>query len=155
MFKAFFKEFRDFAVKGNVIDMAVGIIIGAAFNNIVNSLVRDIIMPPIGIILGNIDFTNMFVVLQDGKVLPPYHTLAAAQSAGAITLNIGAFINYLISFIIVAFSVFVMIKAINKFKDKPQPAPLNTKECPYCARTIPLKAVKCPECTADLKKSKR
>ncbi|AKL97860.1 large-conductance mechanosensitive channel protein MscL [Endomicrobium proavitum] len=149
--KSFFKEFKDFAVKGNVIDMAVGIIIGAAFNNIVNSLVKDIIMPPIGILLGNIDFTNLFVVLKDGKILPPYNTLASAQSAGAVTLNIGSFINYTISFIIVAFAVFLMIKALNKFKEKPAPAPINTKECPYCATTIPLKAIKCPNCTENLK----
>ncbi|MCL2484904.1 MAG: large conductance mechanosensitive channel protein MscL [Endomicrobia bacterium] len=154
MFKSFFKEFRDFAVKGNVIDMAVGVIIGAAFGKIVDSLVKDIIMPPIGVLLGNVDFTNLFVVLKHGKGSVEgahYLTLAAAQQAGAITINIGIFLNTAISFIIVAFCVFLLIKGINKLKHAPAPKPVNTKSCPFCFTDIPLKAIKCPNCTADLK----
>lgn len=149
--KSFFKEFENFAIRGNVIDMAVGIIIGAAFGKIVDSLVKDIIMPPIGLLLGNVDFSNLFIVLKEGAEGIDYHTLAAAQQAGAVTINIGIFINTFISFIIVAFCVFLMIKAINKLKGKPAPVPANTKLCPFCSTEIPLKAIKCPNCTADLK----
>lgn len=152
MIKSFFKEFKEFAVKGNVIDMAVGIIIGAAFGKIVDSLVKDVIMPPIGLLLGNVDFTNLFVVLKDGPGGPAdYATLEAAKAAGAVTINFGMFINTLISFIIVAFCVFLMIKGINRLKKAPVPPPPNTKDCPYCFTSIPQKAVKCPNCTADLK----
>jgi len=153
MIKSFFKEFRDFAVKGNVIDMAVGIIIGAAFGKIVDSLVKDIIMPPIGLMLGDVDFSNLFIVLKHGKGAVAdthYLTLAAAQQAGAVTVNIGLFINTAISFIIVAFCVFLLIKAINNLKHAPVPVPVNAKECLFCFTNIPLKAVKCPNCTADL-----
>jgi large conductance mechanosensitive channel len=151
MFKNFFKEFRDFAVKGNAIDMAVGIIIGASFGSIVNSLVKDIIMPPIGLILGNVDFSNLFVVLKEGAgTVAPYASLAAANAAGAVTLNIGLFVNNVISFVIVAFSIFIVIKALNNLKRK-QPAPeATTKSCPKCFTTIDIRAVKCPNCTADL-----
>lgn len=153
MIKSFVKEFENFAIKGNVIDMAVGIIIGAAFGKIVDSLVKDIIMPPIGLLLGNVDFTNLFIVLKHGASDPEAHyaTLAAAQQAGAVTMNIGLFINTAISFVIVAFSVFLMIKGINKLKKAPVPPPVNTKECPFCFTNIPVKAVKCPNCTADIK----
>lgn len=151
MIKSFLKEFESFAIKGNVIDMAVGIIIGAAFGKIVDSLVKDIIMPPIGLLLGNVDFSNLFITLKSGTDGAEYATLAAAQQAGAVTINIGLFINILISFVIVAFCVFMMIKGINKIKSKPAPAPVNTKECPYCFTSIPIKAVKCPNCTTDLK----
>ncbi|MDR1695138.1 MAG: large-conductance mechanosensitive channel protein MscL [Endomicrobium sp.] len=154
MIKSFFKEFRDFAVKGNVIDMAVGIIIGAAFGKIVDSLVKDVIMPPIGLLLGNVDFANLFIVLKNAQGAAAdihYLTLADAQQAGAITVNIGLFINTAISFTVVAFCVFLLIKSINKFKQAPVPAPANSKECPFCFTQIPLKAVKCPNCTADLK----
>ena len=154
MIKSFVKEFKEFAVKGNVIDMAVGIIIGAAFGKIVDSLVKDIIMPPIGVLLGNIDFTNLFVVLKDGKAAAsPYLTLDAARQAGAVTLNIGLFLNVVITFVIVAFSVFLLIKAVNKLKNTtPPPAPApDKKECPFCCSSIPLKAVKCPNCISEIK----
>ncbi|MCL2334528.1 MAG: large-conductance mechanosensitive channel protein MscL [Endomicrobia bacterium] len=154
MIKSFVKEFKEFAVKGNVIDMAVGIIIGAAFGKIVDSLVKDIIMPPIGVLLGNIDFSNLFFVLKEGKVAPePYLTLEAAKQAGAVTLNIGLFLNVIITFIIVAFAVFLLIKGINKLKNTtPPPAPApDKKECPFCCSSIPIKAVKCPNCTAEIK----
>ncbi|MBK9777387.1 MAG: large-conductance mechanosensitive channel protein MscL [bacterium] len=148
------KEFRDFAMKGNVVDMAVGIIIGAAFGTIVASLVADIIMPPIGMLLGGVDFTNIFVALKDGSTAGPYPTLAAAQAAGAVTMNVGMFLNKVFSFIIVAFSVFMLVKAMNKAKRaEPAPAPAapTTKECPFCLSSIPLKATRCAHCASDLK----
>ncbi len=148
------KEFRDFAMKGNVVDMAVGIIIGAAFGTIVASLVADIIMPPIGMLLGGVDFTNIFVALKDGSTAGPYPTLAAAQAAGAVTMNVGLFLNKVFSFIIVAFSVFMLVKAMNKAKRaEPAPAPAapTTKECPFCLSAIPLKATRCAHCASDLK----
>jgi large conductance mechanosensitive channel len=148
------KEFRDFAMKGNVVDMAVGIIIGAAFGTIVASLVADIIMPPIGMLLGGVDFTNIFVALKDGATAGPYPTLAAAQAAGAVTMNVGMFLNKVFSFIIVAFSVFMLVKAMNKAK-RAEPAPAaaapTTKECPFCLSSIPLKATRCAHCASDLK----
>ncbi len=148
-----FKEFKEFAMKGNVVDMAVGIIIGAAFGTIVNSLVADIIMPPVGLILGNVDFANLFSVLKEGKVAGPYGSLAAAKAAGAVTLNYGIFINTIISFIIVAFSVFLLIRSINKLRKQQEapPAAPTGKECPFCLSVIPLKAVRCGHCTSDLK----
>ncbi|MFN3396403.1 MAG: large-conductance mechanosensitive channel protein MscL [Thermodesulfovibrionales bacterium] len=146
------KEFKEFAVKGNVADMAVGIIIGAAFGSIVNSLVNDVIMPPIGLLLGNVDFSNFFIVIKEGKVPAPYGTLADAKAAGAVTMNIGVFINTIISFLIVAFAVFILIRNINRLKrEEPLPPPPSTKECPYCFSSIPIKAIKCPHCTVDLK----
>lgn len=153
MIKSFINEFKSFAIKGNVIDMAVGIIIGAAFGKIVDSLVKDIIMPPIGLLLGNVDFGNIFIVLKHGAGDPDAHyaTLAAAQQAGAVTINIGSFINVAISFLIIAFSVFLLIKGINKLKEAPQPQPANTKECPYCFSSISLKATRCPHCTSEVK----
>jgi len=147
-----FKEFKEFAVKGNVVDMAVGIIIGAAFGTIITSLVADIIMPPIGLLLGDVDFSSLFVVLKEGKVAAPYATLADAKAAGAVTLNYGVFINTIVSFIIVAFAVFIVIKNVNRLKrQEPPPAELSTKECPFCLSVIPLKAVKCGHCTSELK----
>ena len=148
-----FKEFREFAMRGNVVDMAVGIVIGASFGAIVNSFVADIIMPPVGILLGNVDFSGLFVILKEGKVPGPYGTLAAAKAAGAITLNYGVFINSIISFLIIVFSVFLLIRNINRFRRKeeaPAAAPV-TKECPYCLSAVPLKAVRCPHCTSELK----
>ena len=148
------KEFRDFAMKGNVVDMAVGIIIGAAFGTIVASLVADIIMPPIGMMMGGVDFTNIFVTLKDGATAGPYATLTSAQSAGAVTMNVGVFLNKVISFIIVAFSVFMLVKAMNKAKraePKPAAAAPTTRECPFCLSTIPLKATRCAHCASDLK----
>ena len=146
------KEFKEFAMRGNVVDMAVGIIIGAAFGTIVNSLVSDVIMPPIGLLLGNVDFTNLFIVLKNGGVPGPYSSLAQAHAAGAVTINYGMFINAITSFIIVAFAVFLLVRAINKLKRQEtpvSPAP-TTKECPYCFSSIVMKATRCPCCTSDL-----
>lgn len=146
-----FKEFKEFAMRGNVVDMAVGIIIGAAFGTIVKSLVADVIMPPIGLLLGNVDFANLFVVLKDGAAsAAPYASLADAQAAGAVTLNYGVFINTIISFIIVAFAVFLLIRNINKLKKKEVPAEPTIKDCPYCFTSIPIKAMRCPHCTSQL-----
>ncbi len=147
------KEFREFAMRGNVVDMAVGIIIGAAFGAIVKSLVDDVIMPPIGLLLGNVDFSNLFVVMKEGgKGAGPYATIAEAHAAGAVTLNYGLFINTLISFIIIAFSVFMLIRTMNRVQQKlDKPAAVTTKECPYCCGTINLKATRCPSCTSELK----
>lgn len=158
MFKNFLNEFKKFAMRGNVIDMAVGIIIGAAFGKIVDSMVKDVIMPPIGLLLGKVDFTNLFVVLKDGATPSPYISLDAAQKAGAVTMNLGLFVNALISFMIVAFAVFILIKAINELQAKmvkqeqaeeakKEPT---TKKCPFCCSEIDINAVKCPQCTADL-----
>jgi len=147
-----FKEFKEFAVKGNVVDMAVGIIIGAAFGTIVNSFVNDLIMPPIGLLLGNVDFASLFTVLKEGKVAAPYASLADAKAAGAVTLNYGVFINTIISFLIVAFAVFLVVKNVNRLKREEQaPAEPTTKECPFCLLAIPVKAVKCGHCTSELK----
>jgi large conductance mechanosensitive channel len=147
------KEFKEFAMKGNVIDMAVGIIIGAAFGTIVNSLVQDVIMPPIGLLLGNVDFTNIFAVLKEGKVAGPYASIAAAKAAGAVTINFGVFVNTVISFILIAFAVFLLVRTINKMRrqeEAPPPVP-TTKECTYCFSNIPIKATRCPNCTSELK----
>lgn len=144
------KEFREFAMRGNVVDMAVGIIIGAAFGSIVQSLVADVIMPPIGLILGNVDFSNLFVVLKQGAAAAaPYASLAEAQKAGAVTINYGKFLNSVVSFIIVAFAVFLLIRAINKVKRQEQIKP-TTKECPQCFSSISIKAKRCPNCTSQL-----
>ncbi len=147
------KEFKEFAMRGNVVDMAVGIIIGAAFGTIVNSLVQDVIMPPIGLLLGNVDFSNLFLVLKDGKVAGPYETVAFAKAAGAVSMNIGIFINTVISFVLVAFAVFLLIKMINKLRRQGEVPPVvpTTKECAYCLSTIPIKATRCPNCTSELK----
>ena len=135
------KEFREFAVRGNVVDMAVGIIIGAAFGTIVKSLVSDVVMPPIGLLLGKVDFTNLFVVLREGaSAAGPYASLAAAQAAGAVTINYGAFVNTVISFVIVAFSVFLLVRQVNRFKRVEAPG---TRDCPYCFSAIPVKATRC------------
>jgi len=148
------KEFKEFAVKGNVVDMAVGIIIGAAFCTVVKSLVADILMPPIGMLLGNVDFSNLFIVLKSGAAAAgPYASLAAAQEAGAVTINYGMFINTIISFLIVGFAVFFLVKGINRLKCKEEEAPPaepDTKECPFCFTMIPIKATRCPHCTSEL-----
>ena len=146
------KEFKKFAMRGNVVDMAVGIIIGAAFGTIIKSLVSDIIMPPIGLLLGNVDFTNLFSVLKEGaKTAGPYASLADAQAAGAVTINYGVFINTIISFIIVGFAVFMVIRSMNRLKKEEEvPAEPTTKDCPYCLTTIPIKATRCPNCTSKL-----
>jgi large conductance mechanosensitive channel len=152
--KQMLKEFKEFAVRGNVVDMAVGIIIGAAFGSIVKSLVDDIIMPPIGLLLGNVDFTNLYVVLKEGAAAP-YASLAEAKKAGAVTLNYGVFINSVVSFLIVAFAVFLLVRTINRLRrEVEQPAPAadapQTKECPRCLSQIPAAATRCPHCTSDL-----
>ncbi len=138
-----FKEFKEFAVKGNVIDMAVGIIIGAAFGKIISSFVNDILMPPIGLLMGKVDFSSLFINLS-GK---PFDSLASAKAAGAATINYGLFVNSLIDFIIVAFAIFLVIRQINRLKRKPEAA---TKECPYCFSKIPVKALRCPHCTSEI-----
>lgn len=147
------KEFQEFAVKGNVVDMAVGIIIGGAFGTIVSSLVADIIMPPIGLLLNGVDFANLFVVLKEGATVGPYATLADAQKASAVTMNYGMFINKFISFLIVAFAVFLLVKMMNKLKrqnEAPAPPAEPKKECPFCISMIPVKATRCPACTSEV-----
>ena len=146
------KEFKEFAMRGNVVDMAVGIIIGAAFGAIVKSLVDDVIMPPIGLLLGSVDFSDLFITLRQGAAAGPYATLELAKKAGAVTLSYGAFFNTIVSFVIMAFSVFLLIKGMNKLKRQKEAAPAapTTKECPHCLSTIPIKATKCAHCTSGL-----
>ena len=146
------KDFKEFAMRGNVVDMAVGIIIGAAFGTIVKSLVADVIMPPIGLLLGNVDFSNLFIILKKGATAGPFATIAEAQKAGAVTINYGVFINTIISFIIVAFAVFLVIRAINKLKreEEAPPEEPTTKECPHCLSTIAIMATRCAYCTSEL-----
>jgi large conductance mechanosensitive channel len=147
-----FKEFKEFAMRGNVVDMAVGIIIGAAFGAIVKSLVDDVLMPVIGLLMGNVDFANFFLVLKAGKVPGPYATLAEAKAASAVALSYGLFINSIVTFLIVAFAVFLLIKQINAMKRRGEvPAAPTTKECPFCLSMVPLKATRCPFCTSELK----
>jgi large conductance mechanosensitive channel len=140
------QEFKEFAMRGNVVDMAVGIIIGAAFGKIITSLVNDIIMPPIGLLLGGVDFSNLYLNLSGGS----YASLAEAKAAGAATINYGAFLNTVIDFIIVAFAIFLVVRAINRMKRQPAPAEPTTKECPFCLSKIPVKATRCPFCTSEL-----
>jgi large conductance mechanosensitive channel len=149
---AMMKEFKEFAVKGNVVDMAVGIIIGGAFGTIVKSLVEDVIMPPIGLLLGNVDFSALFMVLKEGATPPPYGTLAAAKEAGAVTLNYGSFISNIVTFLIVAWAVFMLVKGINSLKRQEPVAPAapTDKPCPFCATAIPIAARRCPHCTSEL-----
>jgi len=149
------KDFKEFIMRGNVVDMAVGIIIGAAFGTIVTSLVADIIMPPISLALGRVDFSNLFVLLKEGpQAAPPYYSLSEAQAAGAVTENYGHFIITVFSFLIIAFVIFLLIRAINNMRrrvEAPKPgAPPTTKDCPYCISKIPLKATRCPNCTSEL-----
>lgn len=141
------KEFKEFAMKGNVLDMAIGIIIGAAFGKIITSLVADVIMPPIGLILGRVDFSSLFLSLSGTH----YDSLAAAKTAGAATINYGVFLNNLVDFLIVAFVIFLVVRQVNQWK-KPVPAAAPvTKECPYCFTAIPIKAMRCPNCTSELR----
>ena len=151
------KEFKEFILRGNVMDMAVGIIIGAAFGGIVGSLVNDVIMPPIGLLLGKVDFANLFAVLKQGATPGPYASLAQAQAAGAVSINYGVFVNTLINFLIISFCIFFIIRIINRLK-RQEPAPVAapiTKECTYCFSTIPIKALRCPNCTSELKMAGR
>jgi len=148
-------EFKKFAMRGNVLDMAVGIIIGAAFGSIVKTLVDDVLMPPLGLLIGNVDFSNLFAVIKQGNVPGPYETLAAAKNAGAVVLSYGLFLNTVINFLIVAFAVFLLIKAFNAAtkkdaaKENVETVP-TTKTCPYCNSTISIKATRCPHCTSQL-----
>jgi len=147
-----FKEFKEFALRGNMVDMAVGIVIGAAFGTVIKSLVADILMPPIGLLLGNVDFANLYILLKPGNPAGPYLAMAEAQKAGAVTLNYGAFINNIIGFIIVAFAVFFLIRSLNRLKkEEPAPAAPATKDCPYCLSAVPVKATRCAHCTSELK----
>ena len=141
------KEFKEFIARGNVIDLAVGLVIGAAFGKIVTSLVNDIVMPPIGMLLGGIDFGNLFVTLKGAR----FDTLKAAKEGGAVTINYGVFINTCIEFLIVAFVIFLVIKAINRMKRQPAELPPTMKSCVYCCSSIAIEATRCPQCTSDLK----
>ncbi|HWX37753.1 MAG TPA: large conductance mechanosensitive channel protein MscL [Candidatus Sulfotelmatobacter sp.] len=141
------KEFKEFAMRGNVLDMAVGIIIGAAFGQIVNSFVQDVLMPPIGRLVGHVDFSNLFLNLSATH----YDTMAAAKAAGAATLNYGVFLNTVINFLIVAFAVFLLVRQVNRLMPKPAPAPAATRDCPYCLSAVPAKATKCSQCTSELR----
>ena len=144
-------DFKAFIMRGNVMDLAVGVIIGAAFGAVVKSLVDDVIMPPVGLVTGGIDFSNQFILLKAGaKAPPPYPTPAAAHAAGAVTLNYGAFINAILAFLIVAAAVFVLVRIVSKLYQKPAPPTSNTKPCPLCTMPIPLAARRCPNCTSDL-----
>jgi large conductance mechanosensitive channel len=144
-----FKEFKEFAMRGNVMDMAVGIIIGGAFGKIITSFVGDVLMPPIGMLLGRVDFSNLFLNMS-GTSFP---SIAAAKAAGAATLNYGLFLNTVIDFVIVAFAIFIVVKQLNRFKraEAPAPAAPATKDCPFCTSAIPLKARRCPHCTSEIK----
>ena len=143
------KEFKEFAMRGNVLDMAVGIIIGAAFGQIVNSFVQDVLMPPIGRLLGHVDFSNLFLNLSETH----YNSIAAAKAAGAATLNYGLFLNTVINFLIVAFAVFLLVRQVNRFAPKPAPAAPApaTRDCPFCLSAIPPKATRCPHCTSEVR----
>ncbi len=145
------QEFKQFAMRGNVVDMAVGIIIGGAFGTIVKSLVADVIMPPIGLLLGGVDFSQLFITLKEGATAGPYSSLVSAQEAGAVIISYGLFINSVISFLIVAFAVFLLIKSLNKLQiEKPVAEDVTTKECPFCISAIPINATRCPHCTSSL-----
>jgi large conductance mechanosensitive channel len=141
------KEFKEFIARGNVIDLAVGIIIGAAFGKIVTSLVNDVVMPPIGLLLGRVDFSNLFINLSDR----PFAQLADAKAAGAPVIGYGSFINTLIEFLIIAFVIFLIVKAINRMRRRPEELPPTVKACPYCISSIPVQATRCPSCTSELK----
>lgn len=147
------KEFREFVMRGNVMDMAVGIVIGVAFGAIVKSMVADILMPPVGLLLGDVDFSNLFVVIKEGTTPGPFPTVAAAGEAGAVTINYGLFVNTVVNFLILAVAIFFVIRAINSMRRKeeaPPPEP-TTRECPLCLSVIPVKAIRCGHCTGDLR----
>jgi large conductance mechanosensitive channel len=144
---AMLKEFREFALKGNVIDMAIGVIIGVAFGKVVTSLVSDILMPPLGLLMGKVDFSSLFISLSG----PRYTSLAAAKAAGVPTINVGVFFQTILDFVIVAFVIFVVVKQINRLKRESPPASPTTKDCPYCLSSIPIKATRCAHCTSEVK----
>ncbi len=141
------KEFKEFAMRGNVVDMAVGIVIGAAFGRIVSSFVNDVLMPPIGMLMGNLDFSNLFINLSGQAV----GTLAEAQERGLATINYGMFLNTVIDFLIVAFAIFLLVRQLNRLRREAEPAPVTTKDCPFCTISIPMNATRCPQCTSDLR----
>ena len=141
-----FKDFKEFAMRGNVLDLAVGLIIGAAFGKIITSFVNDVMMPPLGVLIGNVDFTNLFIDLTGRG----FSTLAEAKEAGAPTINFGLFVNTLLDFLLVSFAVFLLIRQINRLKTKPAQVAVTTKECPYCISLVPLQAKRCPHCTSQL-----
>ena len=143
------KDFKAFVLRGNVMDLAVAVIIGGAFGKIVTSFVSDILMPPLGMLLGKVDFANLFITLTPGKT---FESLKQAKDAGAATLNYGLFINTVIDFVFVAFAIFLMIKQINRFKKEEAPAPVTTRDCPFCCSAVPLAASRCPHCTSQLEK---
>jgi large conductance mechanosensitive channel len=148
------KEFKSFIMRGNVVDMAVGVVIGASFGGIVKSLVDDVLMPPIGLLLGRVDFSNLYLTLRDGATPGPYAALVEAKKAGAVTLNLGIFANTVINFVIVAMAIFLVVRAMNRLQamqksKEPEAAP-STRECPFCASSISIKAVRCPQCTSEL-----
>jgi large conductance mechanosensitive channel len=143
------KEFKEFAMRGNVLDMAVGIVVGAAFGKITSSFVADVLMPPLGLLLGRVNFTNLFVTLSGGT----FATLEEAKKAGAITLNYGLFLNTILDFVFIAFAVFLLVKQVNRMRAPAPAAPVTTKDCPFCTSAIPSKASRCPMCTADLKQA--
>ncbi len=149
------KEFKEFAMRGNVLDMAVGIIIGASFGSVISSLVDNVIMPPIGLLLGKVDFSNLFILLREGDVAGPYLSITEAQLAGAVTLNYGLFINTIITFLIVAFAVFLLIRGVNKIQrsEEDTTSEPTTKECPFCFMDIPINAIRCPQCTSNLERA--
>lgn len=140
------KEFREFAMRGNLLDLAIGFVLGTAFGRVITSLVNDIVMPPIGFVLGGLDFSSLFITLKGG----PYASVAAAKAAGAPTINYGIFINTIVDFVIVAFVLFLVVRQVNRMRRQQEAAP-TTKACPYCVSTIPIGAVRCPNCTSDLK----
>jgi len=142
------KEFKEFALRGNVLDMAIGIILGVAFGKIVTSFVEDILMPPLGLVIGKVDFSSLFVSLTGRH----FDSVAAAKAAGAPTLNYGIFVNNVLNFLIVAFAIFLLVRQVNRFQRQPAPAPPSTRECPYCCATIPLKATRCSSCASDVPK---
>lgn len=142
-----FKEFKEFALRGNVLDMAIGIIIGVAFGRIVNSFVEDILMPPLGLLIGKVDFTNLFVSLTGQS----FDTLAAARAAGVPTLNYGMFVNHVFNFLLVAFAIFILVRQVNRLKRQQPAAAPTTRECPFCLSQIPLKATRCAQCTSEVK----
>ncbi|MGC8466993.1 MAG: large conductance mechanosensitive channel protein MscL [Acidithiobacillus sp.] len=146
----FVQDFKTFLQRGNVIDLAVAFVIGAAFSTLVNSMVTNILMPPLGLLLGKVDFSNLYLTLHAGSVSGPYPSLAAAQKAGAVTLNYGLFINAVVGFIIIALFIFSLVRLINRLYPQP-PAPVASKDCPFCASSIPLAALRCPHCTSDLR----
>lgn len=144
------KEFREFAMRGSVLDMAIGIIIGSAFTPIISSLVDDVIMPPVGLLLGRVDFSELFIVLREGVTAAPYATLEAAKAAGAVTVNYGLFVSSIVTFLIVAFAVFLLVRSINRWRAQEDEAAPSTRDCPFCKTGVALEASRCPACTSEL-----